>query len=77
METMINGQPAKWPPEIWQRWNTFADAADPKLTVFNGESANFFTPRPYVDRWNRGSKHAGFVYTMQPGNHVCIVEFPL
>lgn len=65
METSINGAKAEWSPEIWQLWHTFADGCDPKLTA-NGtvEAANYFTPRPYVDEYNRGSRETGFVYTL-------------
>ena len=31
------------------------------------KSVNYFTPRPYVDVWNRGSRDTGLVYTTSDG----------
>jgi hypothetical protein len=64
MITKINGQPADWSEEIWRWWYTVADTADPKLTTSEVYDANYFTPRPYVDEYNRGSRECGFVYTV-------------
>jgi hypothetical protein len=75
LTTTINGQPAEWTAEIWQRWHTFADEADPKWRDVTVSTANYFTPRPYVDEYNRGSHKAGFVYVLQPGNRVCFTEW--
>lgn len=41
------------------------EIADPKLYDTHGlpSAANYFTPRPYVDEYNQGSKEAGFTVT--------------
>jgi hypothetical protein len=62
--TSINGQPAEWTPAIWALWHTHADDADPKYRVGDAHDANYFTSRPYVDQYNRGSREAGFTYTV-------------
>lgn len=62
--TQINGQPADWTPEIWQKWYTAADWADPKLTTLHVKSANYFTPRPYQHEYSRGSREEGFTYVI-------------
>jgi len=72
MTTTINSQPADWPPEVWAKWHTFAEHADPKLTDDPVRGANYFTPRPYVDEYNTGSRDEGFVY-WTAGRHVYIV----
>jgi len=33
-------------------------------------AANYYTPRPYVDDYNRGSSDEGFVYILTPGPRV-------
>lgn len=71
MECSINGTPATWPPAVWQLWNTHADACDPKLTVLTVKSANYFTPRPYRNEYDRGSGEEGFVYTVSRPIRVC------
>jgi hypothetical protein len=65
MRTTINGQDAEWSEEIRAKWHTFADAADPKLMRGVVLSANYYTPRPYVDEYNRGSGEEGFVYSIK------------
>ena len=75
MNTKINGKPDVWTDDILRLWHTHVC---PKFAP--GETcseANYFTPRPYVDEWNRGSNKAGFVYTVQPGNRVGLVEWPV
>ena len=65
MITSINGKPADWTPEIWQLWHTLAEKADPKAFDFaKVERANYYTPRPYVDQYNRGSEYEGFTYVV-------------
>ena len=73
MKTTVNSQPAAWSAEVVA---LFRERVESKLT--DGEtisSANYHTPRPYVDEYNRGSDKAGFVYIVQPGNHVCYVNW--
>jgi hypothetical protein len=62
METSINGKAADWTPAIWKRWYTVADEADPKWIDVPVFRANYFTPRPAVDEYNRGSREEGFVF---------------
>ena len=38
------------------------------------ETANYYTPRPYVDTYNKGSNTSGFVYIVNPGRRVCFYE---
>lgn len=76
LETQINSQPAEWTEEIWKLWYTYVDHADRKMYDRIGvpHQANYFTPRPYVDEYNRGSKTRGFVYTI--GREVYQMEIP-
>lgn len=73
MNTSIRGQPDEWPEEVWKLWQ------EKVAPLFKeGEtcsSANYFTPRPYRNEYDRGSKEEGFVYTIYPGPHVCFVEW--
>lgn len=64
LTTLINGQPAEWTREIWQLWYTHALDIDPKYQTGQVTRANYFTPRPAVDEYNRGSNKAGFTYTV-------------
>jgi hypothetical protein len=57
--TTINGKDAVWPENVVALWQSIMANVDDERPVTN---ANFFTPRPYVDEYNRGSKEAGFVY---------------
>lgn len=73
-QTSINGKHASWNdrPDIQALWE---EKVMTKLK--EGEwvtTANYYEPRPYVDEYNRGSNREGFVYTLQPGNHVCYWE---
>jgi len=73
MRTCINSKEATWTSDIWNLWNSRAVPAFAK-----GEScssANYFTPRPWVDEYNRGSRYAGFLYTVQPGNRICLTQW--
>ncbi len=56
MTTLIRGKASDWTPEIWELWSL--------LTLSCGRvlQANYFTPRPYVDEYNRGDPCWGFVY---------------
>jgi len=74
MTTTINGQPADWPGDVWAKWYTVANEADPKLTTEDVSTANYFTPRPYVDEYNRGSREEGFVYTVGRRVYQAIVK---
>jgi hypothetical protein len=60
MITSINGKPATWTPEILQEWNAQASGRPAGVVTL----ANYFTPRTYVDKYNRGDIKTGFVYTV-------------
>ena len=72
--TMINAVTTPWSAAIILKWD---EHVLPRFTETDTKctDANYFTPRPYVDAYNRGSKTTGFTYTVQPGNRVCIVEW--
>lgn len=69
----VNGNfDADWFEMTWKLW---WDNVSHRFEI--GEwcsSANYFTPRPYQDEYNRGSDKEGFVYVVQPGNRVCLWE---
>ena len=58
MITSIRGKEAEWPREVWDLWESLADGR-PDGKVWR---ANYYTPRPYVDEYNRGSTAHGFTY---------------
>ena len=60
--TMINGKAAEWTPEIKARWESF------QRTPGEIVAANWFTARPHVDQYNRGSEEEGFTYTLKPAD---------
>ncbi len=70
MHTQINGKDAEWTPEIWQLWYTHVEVADPKLYDTHGivKTANYFTPRPYQNAYDRGDTKEGFTFVC--GRHV-------
>jgi len=76
MKTTINGrldEVGTWTPEITDEWSK---RVSPLLKGNEWCShANYYTPRPYVDEYNTGSDHYGFLYVMQPGNRVCFVSW--
>lgn len=67
MVTSINGQPAEWSREIWQKWYDHVETnKSPRLYDSHGvvSEANYFTPRPYVDQYNQGDLKEGFTFTV-------------
>lgn len=73
IETSINGKREEWSDRIWSKWDSVANER------WGGEviSANYFTPRPYRNEYDRGSEEEGFTYTMRTHNHgiqVCQVK---
>lgn len=81
MRTQINGKDAEWGSAIWRLWNQYIDklAAEstPKANrgvVAQGfSSANYFTPRRYVNEYDRGDTKEGFTYTtkgLSVGQHI-------
>jgi hypothetical protein len=59
MKTSINGKPADWTPEIRAKWDAAMERIDDPRPVTD---SNYFTPRPYVDQYNCGSREEGFTY---------------
>lgn len=59
MTTLVNGQPAEWTLEIRAKWDAVMLGVEDPTPV---SGANYFTPRPYVDQYNRGSRTTGFTY---------------
>lgn len=57
MRTTINGQPADWPESVREIWDAFDLPEDEVI------AANWYTARPAVDEYNRGSKKEGFTYS--------------
>lgn len=71
--THINAELQPWPDWIWALWNEKII-----MRFANGELcswANYFTPRAAKNEWDKGRTTAGFVYVVQPGNHVCEVSW--
>lgn len=63
MQTSINGKEAEWSPEIRALWNATADGRPHGKLI----SANYFTPRPYRNEYDQGSRDEGFTYTVKQG----------
>lgn len=57
--TSINGLPAAWSPEIVAKFNAALRSIDDPRPVV---SANYFTPRPWLNHYDTGSKTEGFTY---------------
>lgn len=66
MVRMINGEPANWSGEIFAKWVSTIEDFRSKNPEVRGEvtSVNYFSPRPYVDQYDRGSKTEGFMFTI-------------
>jgi hypothetical protein len=76
MRTTINGAEADWNEAIWQLWHTHVDLADPKHSDAGARitDANYFTPRPYVDEYNRGDTKEGFTVTVGRAVHMVVIS---
>jgi len=72
MKRQINGVDAPWPTEVIEKW--LAVMKSPGAPKENPVQANYFTPRPYVDQYNRGSSAEGFVYTFYRGGEAKVVQ---
>ena len=68
MKTQINGLDSAWPEAVSMKFAELM-AERPKVVVTH---ANYYTSRPYVDEYNRGSHGHGFVYTIA-FRHVCLI----
>ena len=61
----VPAAPESWPSYVQQRLARLEQqVADEGYMLL---SINWFTPRPYIDEWNVGSREEGFVYTAQKG----------
>lgn len=73
VQTLENGKPALWPESLHKLW--LAKTADwseaDRARVYY---INHYTPRPYVDDYNRGSRYEGFTYILSPAA-VCYLEW--
>ena len=56
---------ADWPLGVQQQLKRLQDAIE--TAGLELISVNYFTPRPYQDEYERGSKEAGFVYSLRTG----------
>lgn len=71
--TMIRGTIEDWPADVLAHWTR---RVSPLFSA--GETcsqANYYTPRPYVDEYNTGSKDYGFTYVVNPGHRVCFLNW--
>lgn len=63
MKRQINAKVAEWTPEIQAFWeeviSTHPDADHGPVL-----QANYFTPRPYRNEYDRGDTREGFTYTI-------------
>lgn len=74
MRTTINGRPATWQDDIKKKFDeAMADPSAPQGRVV---AANYFTPRPYRNVYDRGSADEGFVYTiiMEPTRRIEVIQ---
>ena len=63
MQTSVNGKEAPWTEDIEAKWR---EVALPEgVSTGDVKSCNYFTPRPYVDTYNKGSREEGFVFTVK------------
>lgn len=67
MREQINSVRVEWPDNVRQRFAELMEDDLPRVT-----QANYFTPRPWRNEWDRGDDSHGFVYTLD-GRHVCII----
>jgi len=65
MRTSINGKRKEWPQEVKDMWRQAQETMDADVRELPISAANYFTPRPYVDQYNRGDPRHGFTYTVQ------------
>ena len=62
MRTSINGLEADWTPDIQAKWEAARDESAPDAAEV--VQANYFTPRPWRNEYDRGSPDEGFTYTV-------------
>ena len=64
MITKINGKVRIWPNTVAALWAATENGRPGGVVL----EANYYTPRPYRNEYDRGSMESGFVYTI--GVHV-------
>lgn len=71
--TAVSGKVAPWGPAELAEWRRrVAPLLQEGETV---EQANYFTPRPWRNEFDRGSDTFGFCYIVNPGRLVCVVDW--
>jgi len=70
VKTQVNGVDAPWDEATWSKWHEVSKKW-PGVDRMSVTQANYFTPHPYVDEWDRGDTKEGFVYTLH-GRDVCM-----
>ena len=72
LKTTVNGKESPWTVAIQAEW---VKRVLPSLQNHHHvTAANYYTPRPYRDEYDRGSVAYGFTYTIN-GRHVCFVQW--
>lgn len=63
MQLSICGkQVDEWSSEVIEKWQ--AVISEPNMPEGTVTACNYFTPRPWRNEYDRGSKEEGFVYTI-------------
>lgn len=73
MITTVNARATPWPEVIWQKWEScrpMNDNGTPAPVTYS----NYFTPRPYMNEYDRGSKEEGFVYILHGSVWVVVIN---
>lgn len=66
MKTSINGEEAPWTDAIQAKWDeAMMNATGDHLDFAVATSANYFTPRPWRNEYDRGSREEGFTYVVK------------
>lgn len=68
MKTLVQGKEEKWTPEIHAKWKKAMSIFPDRDDV---SESNYFTPRPYNNEYDTGSKEEGFTYVLK--RNVCQV----
>lgn len=68
----VNGEDKDWSFDAWDLWNEHVSPG-----FKQGEwcsTANYYTPKPWRNEYDRGSDKEGFTFVVQPGGRVCYWE---
>ena len=63
MKESVNGARQTWTDEIRAKWVKAWRGHEDDMALVT--SANYFTPRPFRNEYDRGSRDEGFVYTLE------------